>query len=220
MQDLFDLSNKDYVVIGAASGIGYACANMIAGLGGRVACLGSDAGRLAFVASNLDGSGHRMYACDSDDASSVCRAAELAAAEMGPIAGAVYADMTDLLRLPPDAEAETVERLMRKDHGSFVSLVKALCTEGRHQQGHLSVVALSFLAGTSRGAAAAVRELAGTYASRGVRLNAVTVSCDGPMPLGRIEPRDVAALAAFLLSSVSGKISGAIVPITAGGGML
>lgn len=87
---------------------------------------------------------------------------------------------------------------------------------------------------------AASASLAREYASRGVRFNTIAPSYvntrmnDGlkssigeeafaervkrSMPLGMIEPEDIAECAAFLLSSASRRITGAVLPVTSGGG--
>lgn len=87
-----DFTGKVAVVTGAGSGIGFACAEMLAQSGAKVAMVGRSAEKIAKAAEMLKGKGEVYpYALDISDVSAIAPVVEKIRAELGEIGVLVQA---------------------------------------------------------------------------------------------------------------------------------
>ena len=181
----FSLEDKKIVVTGASSGIGFACAKMIALQGGKVILIARNQSRLEKAFEKLPGTGHVALAIDITDSDAV-------QAELGkeaktkkidglvccagkqitlPLRSMSAEKFTDLFRVNVTASLEMSRIISRRNimnpNGTaivFISSVMGLC-------GQPGLVAYS----ASKGALiSASKSLAVELASKKVRVNCVS----------------------------------------------
>ncbi|MFI4917479.1 MAG: SDR family NAD(P)-dependent oxidoreductase [Phycisphaerales bacterium JB060] len=240
--------NRAYLLIGGAGGIGSALARHLAQAGARLTIAGRDAGKARALADDLDA--HALDSLDARDADAVKEAVHAAAEHHGRLDGAVNLPGTIMLKpahlTTPDELREAVEvnlytafnlvrsasQAMRKNPdnagGSIVLMSSAAATSGLPNHEAIAA-AKAAVAGLARSAAA-------TYASNGVRVNAVApgmvrTPLSEPIlesdvaekasvamhPLGRLgEPADIAGGIAWLLDPGQGWVSGTVLQVDGG----
>jgi NAD(P)-dependent dehydrogenase (short-subunit alcohol dehydrogenase family) len=240
------VAGKVAVLTGAASGLGFACAERFAQEGATVACVDVDRdGAEAAAARITDGGGRALgLVADVTDASALdAMAADVVAAFGGIdvlVANAGVYDEGSAHEITPAAW----QRVIDVDLTGVLLSVRSVLEPMRERGGGAIVAQASVagLAGVPRTAAyaaakggviALVRQLAVDYASWGIRVNAIcpgtiptAMTADalaqrGPgarhVPLGRMgTPQDVAALAAFLAGDEAGWITGAVYTVDGG----
>lgn len=241
----FDLTDKTYLVTGASSGIGRACAQMIAELGGTVVLTGRRQEALEETLASLEPSRpHRIIAGDLAETSFVDRLV----AEAGPLDGLVHAAGVCPAVPIAVAEPEGLDDSLRVNYLAFMRLMHWYAKR-RFSNDGFSAVAVSSVSAQvgwaggslysgSKGAiCAAVRSLAVELGPR-VRVNAVCPSnirtpmfdqlaggmndeaglakLEARQVLGFGEPRQVAGPVCFLLGPAASFITGVALPVDGG----
>lgn len=117
---LFDLSDKSAVVLGAASGIGKASAEAIAGLGARVICADVDEAGARATARALNAD---AVACDAARPEDIARLADYAEKKFGRIDAAVTTPGINVRRLVQDYDEADFDRVIATNlKGTFLFL--------------------------------------------------------------------------------------------------
>lgn len=101
IEDLFGLSGRAAIVLGASSGLGAECARALASAGANVAVVARRKEKLESLASELEGLGVRAMAiaADATDDDALMAAVDQAEAELGPLwAGVNAAGISKLSR--------------------------------------------------------------------------------------------------------------------------
>lgn len=241
----FELTDKTYLVTGASSGIGRACAQMIAELGGTVVLTGRRPAALEETLASLGSDHpHRLIAGDLADTAFVDRLAQ----ETGPLDGLVHAAGICPAMPIAVAEAASLEESLRVNYLAFMQLMHGYAKRSRSKDGFSAVAVASVSAqvgwpggslysGSKGALCAAVRALAVELGPR-IRVNAVCPSnIRTPMfdelagdlndeagmaklkarqVLGLGEPRQVAGPVCFLLSEAASFITGVALPVDGG----
>jgi len=240
-----DFGDGLFGIIGGASGIGGAIAAALVARGASVAITSRDAGRADGAAAML-GADHAT-ALDPADADAVDAWVEGLAGHGVPLLGLVNGSGSILLK---PAHLTTPDEFMQTLQANLVSAFNVVRAAGRHlaKSGGGSVLLFSTaaaeaglpnheaIAAAKGGVAALVRSAAATYASRGVRFNAIAPGLvNTPMAegitarppaleasrkmhaLGRIgEPEDVARAAMTFLDPKATWISGEVLCVDGG----
>jgi NAD(P)-dependent dehydrogenase (short-subunit alcohol dehydrogenase family) len=189
------MNGKMAVVTGAGSGIGRACAQMLAARGAAVAVVDLDESRARETAGLIERAGGKVAAfrADTRDAGDLDRAVRGAVAALGPLeimvnnAGVLdgYMDVHEL-------SEETWRRVIDIDlTGVFLGCKRALAEMLPRERGRIvNMASVAGLNGTGGGAAyvaakhgvvGLTRQMAVVYSSRGITVNAV---CPGPILTG------------------------------------
>jgi NAD(P)-dependent dehydrogenase (short-subunit alcohol dehydrogenase family) len=179
---LFDLSGRLALVVGAASGIGEACAHALAAAGARSVCADVDvvgAGRTA-AAITAEGGAAEVVELDVSQAASVTAAAE----RVGVPDALVVTPSVNVRRRLLDVDDEAFDRVIDINlRGTFRVLREF--GRGMAQRGSGSIVVFSSVrsqvvepgqsvySATKAGIVQLARGLAAELAERGVRVNAV-----------------------------------------------
>ena len=184
--DWLGLAGRVVVVTGAASGIGRAVAQALAGHGVRLGLLDRDAGALASVATELRGRGASCIGlpCDIADEAAVLAAAAELRATLGPVQGLV--NNAGLLRAGGLAEVSLADwnsvlavnltggLLCARAFGADMlaagrgSIVHIASVSGLHPQTHSGAYSAS-----KAGVLLMSRQLAAEWGPQGVRSNAI-----------------------------------------------
>ncbi len=236
-------ASQRFLVTGATSGIGRSIAQHLLQLGATVIASGRDAERLQALAGARCHTVVRDLAEDLEDLPAWVR-------ELGPLDGIVHSAGvlgSSPLRVLSQGFSQ---RVMELNLFAFLMLAKGLVQDGAHASSGASLLCLSSVASlrglsgalaysASKGAVnAAVLSLSAELAPLGIRCNAIlpgVVETEMTRPVegdqidyllaqqfvpGRIQPGDVAALAALLLSDQGRFITGQLVTIDAGSGQI
>jgi NAD(P)-dependent dehydrogenase (short-subunit alcohol dehydrogenase family) len=241
---LFDLTGKNALVLGAASGIGKASAEAIAALGARVICADIDRAGVEETARAING---EAFVCDAASADDIARLADFAAKKFPRLHAAVTTPGINVRRLVSDyAEADFDRVIATNLKGTFLFLrtFSRMLIEG----GGGSIVASSSiravtlepgLAVYAATKAAIVQLVTGTASEvgrYGVRVNAIAPSVvetalTAPIKekpeiyetyskhtmLGRwAKPEEIGSVVAFLVSDAASYITGSTLFIDGG----
>jgi NAD(P)-dependent dehydrogenase (short-subunit alcohol dehydrogenase family) len=237
-------ASQTFLVTGATSGIGRSIAQTLIELGATVIATGRDRTRLESLAG-----AHQVARDLSADLEQLPAWVQGLAREYGPLSGIVHSagvlGSTPLRVL----SAAFSQRVMELNLFAFLMLAKGLVQDGVVEGGASllclsSVASLRGLSGAlaysaSKGAVnAAVLSLSAELAPLGIRCNAIlpgVVETEMTAPVagdqidyllaqqfvpGRIQPADVSALAAYLLSDQGRFVTGQLVTIDAGSGQI
>ncbi|TDK41198.1 SDR family NAD(P)-dependent oxidoreductase [Antarcticimicrobium luteum] len=234
-----------FAITGGASGIGAACAEVLAARGARVAILDCNLDQAQEVAGRLDGMAVHV---DVADEASVIEAFAKVEADIGPMAGGVTsAGIVQTPTPPAEMDMETFDRIYEVNfRGTFLSLREMAKYMLPRRAG--SMVALSSV--TARrstplhaygpGKAAItnlVGDLAGEWGRAGLRINAIepgytrTPALQVQIDMGHrdvslmnensalgrmVEPSEIGTVAAFLLSDDASAVTGVSMAVDAG----
>lgn len=233
------------IITGGAEGIGWACAQTLAAAGYRLALLDLDGAKAAARAEVL-GPGHLGLACDVTDEAGVAATLARVAALGPVTALVNNAGIGDANLPTLDQSGAHFRKLVDVNlTGAFLVAREAAraMTGGGAMVNMASIAALTGLArrngygAAKAGIVALTRSLACEWAGPGIRVNAVApgyvrtelvakLIADGLLdpatierrcPMGRlIEPAEIAAAVAFLLSPAASAITGATLSVDAG----
>lgn len=233
------------IITGGAEGIGWACAQTLADAGYRLALLDLDGAKAAARAEAL-GPGHLGLACDVTDEAGVAATLARVAALGPVTALVNNAGIGDANLPTLDQSGAHFRKLVEVNlTGAFLVAREAAraMTAGGAMVNMASIAALTGLArrngygAAKAGIVALTRSLACEWAGQGIRVNAVApgyvrtelvakLIADGLLdpgtierrcPMGRlIEPAEIAAAVAFLLSPAASAITGATLSVDAG----
>jgi len=246
---VIDLSDHHVFVVGGSRGIGAASARLAAELGADVSLVyRSAADEAEAVCAAVRAAGRRALAIQADVAQrdAMLAAAQRAAAELGPIRGAVIS--AAILERTPLGEVDqaTWQRALDVNlSGTLWSAQAAIA----HMPGPGSIVIYSSTAGQHGGGggspycvtkAAQIKLAAGLakeLGPRGIRVNTVApawtetdmaaphiahrkAEVASGFPLGRVgRPEDVAKATCYLLSDVAGFVTGTVHTVDGGAAM-
>lgn len=244
MPNSTDFNDRAYLLIGGYGGIGSALARTLTDAGAKVTIAGRDGDKARTLADELGA--HALEGLDATDADAVKRAVDAAAEQHGRLDGAVNLPGSILLKpahlTTPDELRQTLDVNLVTAFNLVRAASQALRTEGGSIVLMSSAAALTGLpnheaiAAAKAAVAALARSAAATYASNGVRVNAVApgmvrTPLSGPVlssdmaekastamhPLGRLgEPADIASAIAWLLSPAQGWVSGTVLQTDGG----
>ena len=233
-----DFADRAYLLIGGYGGIGSSLSRLLSQAGSKVTIAGRNGDKASELARELDA--HALESLDATDADAVKRAVDAAAEHHGRLDGAVNLPGSIMLKpahlTTPDELRQTLDvnlttafnlvrsasQAMRKGGGSIVLMSSAAALTGlpNHEA----------IASAKAAVAALARSAAATYASNGVRVNAVApgmvrTPLSRPVlesdvaekasiamhPLNRLgEPEDIASAVAWLLNPAQRWVSGTV----------
>lgn len=238
-------SGEIVAITGGASGIGAACAEVLAGRGAQVAVLDLNMDQARTVAERIDG---KAFHVDVADEQSVVDAFGQVEAEMGPMAGGITsAGIVQTPQPPSEMDMDVFDKIYEVNfRGTFLSLREMAKYMLPRRSG--SLVALSSV--TARRSTplhaygpgkAAITNLVGGLAAEwgraGVRVNAIepgytrTPALQAQIDLGHrdvslmnenstlgrmVEPSEIGTVAAFLLSGDASAVTGVSMAVDAG----
>ncbi len=237
------MANKNILITGASSGIGKEVAIYLSEKGATVILVGRNVVRLEEVASDI-GKNVYIYPCNLCETGQIERIFQYCKEHGilldGMVHSAGIAEPTPVRMMT----MENLEKTMKINFQAFVDLGKQFYRK-KYSQNDSSIVAISSIAAMrpAKGQVAyasskaalntAVRVMSQEFLKRKIRVNAIMpsyvatplVSGDvgygmnngiEDMPLGVIEPKQIAYLVEFLLSDKSKHITGAAIPVTSG----
>ena len=224
----FSLEGKTILVTGASSGIGRACARMAAEMGARLILSARNESRLQETLNQLKGRGHEVCVLDLLDNRALLPWAE----HLGEVDGVVHAAGVAKVAPFRMASESHLDDLMQVNYKAPVLLTQAMLKTKKIRPNaslvfisavadHIAPVGTAVYAASKAALNAAVRSLALETAKHKIRANCVspgyvstpmlerlvsTTSVDEFQklsPLGEIQPDDVAASVAYLLSDAA-----------------
>ena len=230
-----------YLITGASSGIGRACAEVLSRDGHSLVLVARSEDRLQSVRAALTNArAHEVVPCDLSSAVAINDlAARLVAG--GKLNGLVHAAGVGLAAPIGFSDEALMAEVFNVNYFAFMRLMRQ-CTKTMLRGGAFSAVAIasiaalvgwsgvSVYAGSKGALCASVRALAVELANKDVRVNAV---CPGhtrtPMldethadqlaakqPLGIVDPLQVAEVVAFLMGHRAKQITGSVISVDAG----
>ena len=242
-RNLFDLSGRTAVVLGAASGIGKASAEVLAALGASVICADKDRAGVERTAGELGGEAHVIDAGSADD---VARLAA-AAVKHGRIDIAVTTPAMHIRKWFLDYTDDEFDRIVSLNLRGVFLFLRAFGRIMRDQKGGSLIATSSMRAttlepglaiygATKAGLTQLVRGLASELGQYNVRVNAVVPSIVDtalvqplkarPEIFDRLaahtvfnrwsEPGEVAAAVAFLASDAASYVTGTALAVDGG----
>lgn len=185
-QKLFDMSGKNAVVIGAASGIGQAGAYGLAGSGARVWCADLNEEGSKLSADNINKNGGQAHAARVDiaDVNSVNQLFDQVIQEGGSLDAVVTTPAINVRKPLLELSDEEFFKVIKLNLGGTFCVLRAAGAR-MAQQGSGSIVAMSSIravtvepgqgiyAATKSGILQMVRALAAELGPQGVRVNAI-----------------------------------------------
>lgn len=237
------MKGKKILITGASSGIGRESALYLSSQGGEVILVGRNEDRLRETASAI-GKNACFFPCDLRKLGEIEKIFEFCASREilldGMVHSAGLANPTPVRAISP----ENVEEIMRVNFQAFVELGKQFYKRKYSGEGSC-IIGISSLAAVrpSKGQVAyapskaalnsAMEVMAQEFLKRKIRVNTIMpsyvatpmVSQDAgfgmnqgidKMPLGVIDPKQIAYLIEFLLSEKAAHITGAAIPVTSG----
>lgn len=240
-----DFAGAVIAITGGASGIGAACAEVLAGRGARVAIMDRNADQAQEVADRLGGLAVFVDVAEQD---SITEAFARVEADMGPMAGGITsAGIVQTPKPPAEMDMGVFDKIYEINfRGTFLSLREMAKYMLPRRAG--SLVALSSI--TARRSTplhaygpgkAAVTNLVGGLASEwgraGIRVNAIepgytrTPALQAQIDMGHrdvslmnenstlgrmVEPSEIGTVAAFLLSTDASAVTGVSMAVDAG----
>ena len=237
------MNDRAFVILGAGGGIGSATARLLIDKGGRVVLAGRAAERLEALRTEIGGVSHVL---DATNTAQVAGAVELAVTEYGRIDGIVNCVGSLLLKpahiTTDDEWDETIATNLRSAFATVRAGARAMRSEGgsivlvSSAAAQIGLANHEAIAAAKGGVAGLTLSAAATYASSGIRVNAVapglvkTKLTDrltstekaeqaslAMHALGRLgRPEDVAAAIVFLLDPANSWVTGQIIGIDGG----
>ena len=245
MTHAIDLSGRLAVVTGGGSGIGAACAALLARAGARVVVADLDAASAEASATAIGATARTVDISSEDSVEALMAGVE---ADLGPIDILVNsAGIAQLSKRPEQFRQSSWDKIVDVDlRGTYIACVKA--GQRMALRGRGSIVNIASIGGMMNGplhaygpAKAAVimmtGNLAGEWGRSGVRVNAISpghtltafikdkidAGARDPFPLedftalGRmVLPDEVANAVLFLASDMSSAVTGANIPVDCG----
>ena len=237
------MQGKNILVTGASSGIGKETALYLAKQGATVILTARNEARLEEVKKAM-GEHVYSYVCNLNELENVQAIFEFCKEKDLKLDGMVHAAGISSPIPVRSVSVESMEETMHVNCMSFAELGKYFCSK-KYSNENAAIVAISSLAATrpvmgqltyaaSKSALNTMVEvMAKEFLKRKIRVNAIMPSyvdtpmvaeggCCGmnngidAMPLGVIEPIQIAYLAEFLLSEKSKHITGAAIPVSSG----
>jgi NAD(P)-dependent dehydrogenase (short-subunit alcohol dehydrogenase family) len=238
------LDGRRYLILGGAGGIGSALARRLAARGAQLTLAGRSPEPLEELAAELDAHAVTLQARDFDE---VDGAVEEIAGE-GALDGAANCVGSILLKPAHLTSAADLEETLGQNLVSAFALVRAMGRHATRQDDGAAVALVSTtaarvglanheaVAAAKAGVEGLVRSAAATYASAGLRVNAVAPGLvDTPLakritgnekalkasqkmhPLGRIgEPDEIARVLEWLLAPEGSWVTGQVMPVDGG----
>jgi NAD(P)-dependent dehydrogenase (short-subunit alcohol dehydrogenase family) len=145
-RERFLLTDKLIVVTGASSGIGAACAVMVAQLGARVALVARREAEMAELAKTLPGTGHVVCPCDLSQPDVCEPLIKDLVAKSGKISGIIHAAGGKLDLPLRVSSADDFLKLYALNTVSAALLAQAMSRNGRVPEGGSSLVLFSSIA--------------------------------------------------------------------------
>lgn len=245
MANIIDLSNKNFIITGAGSGIGRETSRVVAEQGATVIMLDVNADGLAESAA-VTGEQCHPVTIDLTDATAVAEAVLKIVEQYGKLDGLVHCAGISSRKPLNVLSKEGFSKVMDVNFYSFVELVKQ-CAKKKHINDGASIVVMSSISSirgykakteycVSKAAVDAfVRCMALELADRKIRVNSVMAAevltplamkaremnvavgaSDFNAPLGPSEPYEVANTIAYLLSDATKTITGTSLLIDGG----